>query len=150
MKEQKEILHDIDELHSSISPMEYNQLYAVTFRKWCNQCREFAYYFENQWNSGTAFNQWKIHCCPPGVATTNNSLESFNAIFKRTYTNHTRHTMAALYDIIYDQLLVDLSRELLHARKVFHLKRKPDRESVIKANTINQELYHISMSGTSI
>lgn len=70
-KEQKEILHNIDELHSSICPMEYNQLYAVTFRKWCNQCSEFVYYFENQWNSGTAFNQWKVHCCPPGVATTN-------------------------------------------------------------------------------
>jgi len=133
MKGQKEILHVIDELHSSISPMEYNQLYAVMFRKWCNQCSEFVYYFENQWNSGTAFNQWKVHCCPPGVATTNNSLESFNAMFKRAYTYHTSHTMAALYDIIYDRLLVDLSRELLHARKVFHLKCKPDRESVIRA-----------------
>jgi len=94
MKEQKDILHDIDELHSTTS--------------------------QTQWNSGSAFNKWKVFCYPPGVANTNNSLESFNA--KRSYTNHTRHTMSALYDIIHDRLLVDLSREVIHGHKVFQLK----------------------------
>jgi len=60
MKEQKGILHDIDELHSTTSLTEYNELYRLTFRKWCDQPSAFAYYFENQWNSGTAFNQWKV------------------------------------------------------------------------------------------
>jgi hypothetical protein len=96
MKEQKDILHGIDKLHSTTSATEYNELYRLIFRKWFEQHSAFAYYFENQWNSGTAFNQWKVLCCSPGVATTNNSLESFNAMFKRSYTNHTRHTAPAL------------------------------------------------------
>jgi hypothetical protein len=122
MKEQKDILHDIDELHLTTSLLEYNDLYRVTYRKWCEQCSAFAYYFEQQWNLGAAFNQWKVFCCPPGVATTNNALESFNAMFKRSYTNHTRHTMAALDDIIHDKLYVDLSREIIHGCKFFHVK----------------------------
>jgi hypothetical protein len=52
--------------------------------------------------------------CPPIVATTNNALESFNAMFKRSYTSHTRHTMAALNEIIHDRFLVDLYRDLIH------------------------------------
>lgn len=150
MKEQKDVLHDIDELHSTTSQTEYNELYRITFRKWCEQHSAFAYYFENQWNSGSAFNQWKVFCCPPGVANTNNSLESFNAMFKRSYTNHTRHTMSALYDIIHDRLLVDLSREVIHGRKVFQLKHKPDRVAVLKAGGIDEETYHISSAGSIV
>ena len=121
MKEQKDVLHDIDELHSTTSQTEYNELYRITFRKWCEQHSAFAYYFENQWNSGSAFNQWKVFCCPPGVANTNNSLESFNAMFKRSYTNHTRHTMSALYNIIIE-----------------------------RAAGIDEEMYHISSSGSIV
>ncbi len=130
MKEQKDILHDIDELHSTTSQTEYIELYRITFRKWCEQHSILAYYFENQWNSGSAFNKWKVFCYPPGVANTNNSLESFNA--KRSYTNHTRHTMSALYDIIHDRLLVDLSREVIHGHKVFQLKHELDRAALLK------------------
>ncbi len=133
-----------------ISPSEYNYLYQVTYRKWCDQYSAFAYYFEQQWNLGTAFHQWKVFCCPPGVATMNNILESFNAMFKRSYTNHTRHTMAALYDIIHDQLLVDLSREIIHGHKLFHITRKPDRATFVKANAICPDKYHIYRSGMSV
>ena len=147
MHEQKEVLRDIDALHATTSTTEYNNLYRVTFGKWCERYSAFAYYFEQQWNSGTAFNQWKVHCCPPGVATTNNALESFNAMFKRSYTNHTRHTMSALYDIIHDRLLVDLSREVMHGRKAFQTTRKPDRATFIKANSICPETYDIYRSG---
>jgi len=107
-------------------------------------------YFENQWNSGAAFNQWKVFCCPPDVATTNNSLASFNAMFMRSYTNHTRHTMSALYDIIQDRLLVDLSREVIQGHKVFQLKHKPDRAALLKAAGMDEETYHITSSGSIV
>jgi len=64
MKEQKEVLHELDELHCTTSLEEYNNLYRHTFRKWSEKCSDFAYYFEQQWNSGTSFNQWKAFCCP--------------------------------------------------------------------------------------
>lgn len=94
------------------------------------------------------FNQWKVYCCPPGIATTNNALESFNAMFKRSYTNHTRHTLPALYDIIHDRLLVDLSRDIISARKVFHMKCIPERIAYVNANTINSDSYLIECFGS--
>jgi hypothetical protein len=63
-----------------------------------------------------------VFCFPPGVATTNNAFESFDAMYKRSYTNHTKHTMVALYDLIHDRFLVDLSKEIIHGCKVFHMK----------------------------
>jgi hypothetical protein len=37
MKEQKDILHDIGEMHLETSLLEYNDLCSVTYRKWCMQ-----------------------------------------------------------------------------------------------------------------
>jgi len=150
MKEQKEVLHELDELHCTTSLEEYNNLYRRTFRKWSEKCSDFAYYFEQQWNSGTSFNQWKVYCCPPGIATTNNALESFNAMFKRSYTNHTRHTLPALYDIIHDRLLVDLSRDIIFAQKIFHMKPIPERIAYVNANAINSDSYLIECFGSSM
>jgi hypothetical protein len=78
-------------------------------------------------------------CCPIGVATTNNALESFNAMFKSSYSNHTRPKIAALNDIIHDMLLVDLSREIIHGCKVLHVKQKPDRATFVNDNDISQK-----------
>jgi len=83
MKDQKEMMKDITELHSCASFDEYNTLYRRVFAKWCIDYNEFAYYFEQQWNTGTDFTNWKVFSCEPGVCTTNNALESFNAMFKR-------------------------------------------------------------------
>jgi hypothetical protein len=88
----------------------------------------------------------KFFCCPPGVATTNNAIESFNAMFKRSYTNHTWHTMASLYDIIHDRLLVDLSQEIIHGCKLFHVTQKPDRATFVNTNAIiSPEMYTFTL-----
>jgi hypothetical protein len=136
-------MKDITELHSCASFDEYNSLYRRVFAKWCIDYNEFAYYFEQQWNTGTDFTNWKVFSCEPGVCTTNNALESFNAMFKRSYTNHSRHTLPALLDIIMQALIVDLSREVMHGRKTFHNKRTPDRLSFTNANSITTENYVI-------
>jgi len=143
MKDQKEMMKDINELHLCASFDEYNSLYRRVFAKWCIDYNEFAYYFEQQWNTGTDFTNWKVFSCEPGVCTTNNALESFNAMFKRSYTNHSRHTLPALLDIIMQALIVDLSREVMHGRKTFHNKRTPDRLSFTNANSITTENYVI-------
>jgi hypothetical protein len=58
--------------------------------------------------------------------------------------------MAASYDIIHDRLLLDLSREIINGHKVFHLKQKIDRATLVNANTISQETYDIFSSGSSV
>jgi hypothetical protein len=82
MRDQKDMLKDITELHSSASFDEYNSIYCRVFAKWCIDYNDFAYDFEQQWNTGTEFTNWKVFSCEPGVCTTNNALESFNAMFK--------------------------------------------------------------------
>jgi len=71
-------------------------------------------------------------------------------MFKRSYTNHTRHTMSALYDIIIERLLVDLSREVIYGHKVFQLMHKPDRAALLKAAGMDEETYHITSSGSFV
>ncbi len=65
------MMKDITELHSCASFDEYNTLYRRVFAKWCIDYNEFAYYFEQQWNTGTDFTNWKVFSCEPGVCTTN-------------------------------------------------------------------------------
>ena len=108
-----------------------------------HQLNEFAYYFEQQWNTGTDFTNWKVFSCEPGMCTTNNALESFNAMFKCSYTNHSPHTLPALLDIMMEALIVDLSREVMHGRKVFQTKGTPDWLSFANANSITTDNYVI-------
>ena len=87
---------------------------------------------------------------PTKIAITNNVLESFNTMFKRSYTNHTRHTLPVLYDITCNRLLVDLSRDIMSGRKVFHVKRIPDRVAYVNANAINGDSYVMESFGSSM
>jgi hypothetical protein len=64
-------------------------------------------------------------------------------MFKCSYTNHSHHTLPALLDIIMEALIVDLSREVIHGRKVFHTKRTPDWLSFASANSITTDNYVI-------
>lgn len=74
--------------HSSTYQMEHAILYVELFRKWYEQCSGFMSYFENQWNTGMAFSQWKVFCCAPCVATTKVALESSNADYIPTQVKH--------------------------------------------------------------
>jgi len=62
-----------------------------------------------------------------GVACTNNSIESFNAVVKRTYTLGVRHTLPALYNILERQVL-DVSLDLISNRKEWQTKRLPSKK----------------------
>jgi len=149
MKDQKEMMKDITELHSCASFDENNTLYHRVFAEWCIDYNEFAYYFEQQWNTGPDFTNWKVFSCESGVCTTNNALESFNAMFKHSYTNHSRHTLPALLDVIMEALIVDLSREVWDApfsaryyrrSKTGRLKSRPRRYTPSHSVTTKTQL----------
>jgi hypothetical protein len=77
-----------------------------------------------QWILGN-FTNWKIYCSEPGIASTNNALESFNNIIKKAYTLNTRHSLSALVDIFMEHLLFDYSMDLKDLRKCFELRCLP-------------------------
>ena len=146
MEEQKCVLEEIDSLHSSISQVEYDERYAQMSDRWRLQFPDFEQYFRMQWHN-TVFDQWKVFNSAPGVVNTNNAVESFNATLKRIYTNHSRHTLPALVDIILKRLLPDLAMHIYTREKAFSLKRRPDSKTYAKVSAITPDKYNIVTTG---
>lgn len=142
--EQTAIFRDIYYLHCSCCPEDFIERYEEVMAKWRSTVPDFANYFEEQWNNGDEFTNWKIFCSEPGVASTNNALESFNKTIKKSYTFGTRHCLSALFDIILDRLIVDLSRDLMSNRKVFEVRRNPSLQIFRNVNLISNETYCIT------
>lgn len=122
---QESIMKDIYYLHQSYSQEEFQVRLEETNSKWEIEEPSFSEYFLRQWNTEDSFNTWKIFCSAPGVATTNNALESFNNTIKKIYTFGARHTLPALFDIIIQKLLFNYSVDVVTQRKVFEDRRRP-------------------------
>ena len=54
---------------------------------------------ETQWLDGP-FWKWQIFRTPPGYATTNSNIESFNSVIKRDFTNRKRQSIMSAINII--------------------------------------------------
>jgi hypothetical protein len=82
-----------------------------------------------------------------GDACTNNSIESFNAVVKRTYTLGVRRSLPALYDILESFLLV-VSLDLISGRKDWVTKRFPTKEVQLAMKKMDQTMYRVTTSST--
>jgi len=82
-----------------------------------------------------------------GVACTNNSIESFNAVVKCTYTLGVRHTLPALYDIL-ERLVLDVSLDLISGRKEWVTKRLPSKEVQLAMKKMDQSMYRVTSLST--
>jgi len=136
-------------LHSSISQEEFEDRYREVAGKWRTDFSEFARYFYMQWILGS-FTTWKIYCSEPGIASTNNALESFNNTLKKSYTLNSRHAFSALLDIFIERLVFDVSMDLSDLRKCFKLRRLPAVEIKVKSEKIDETSYFIREHGNSI
>jgi hypothetical protein len=116
---------DIHYLHSSYSENEFQVQLTETITKWHNEEPGFAEYFINQLNTEDNFNSWKIFYSAPGVAATNNALEPFNKTIKKNFTLGTCHSLPALFDIIMERLLLNLSLDIIMERKIFEERHNP-------------------------
>jgi hypothetical protein len=87
-------------------------------------------------------NHWQFVLCilPQGVACTNNSIKSSNAVVKRTYTLGVWHSLPALYDI-HERLLLDVSLDLISGRKDWVTKRFPTKEVQLAMKKMDQTTY---------
>ena len=81
---------------------------------------------------------------------TNNAIESFNNIVKRNYTFGIRHSLPALFDIIIEHILVDVSLDIESQRKCYEIRRKPDITIRRNARAITAELYKIEQINQGI
>lgn len=78
------------------------------------------------WNSpGTSTNcgcwaisSLEINCSELSGASTNNALEPFNNIIKKSYILNIRHTLSALVDIFMECLAFNISADIKGVKKV--------------------------------
>ena len=82
-----------------------------------------------------------------GVACTNNSIESFNAVVKRIYTLGVRHTLPALYDIL-ERLVLDVSLDLISGRKEWQTKQLPSKEVQLSMKKMDESTYRVTALST--
>jgi hypothetical protein len=60
---------------------------------------ELLLYMKTQWFEGK-FCKWQIFRTPPGFATTNSNIESFNSVIKRDFTSRKRQSIMNAINII--------------------------------------------------
>jgi hypothetical protein len=93
--EKELILQDLTDLHSTLSQGEFDTKFLIMFSHWLVRSSEFALYFYHQWVQGD-FREWQIFRSAPGVASTNNAVESLNANIKKYFTCRKRFKLGKL------------------------------------------------------
>jgi hypothetical protein len=58
---QQDILHDVQQLHSSVSAQECNALMTRFIPKWTKVVPDFMTYFLHQWMVSDFFGSWKVY-----------------------------------------------------------------------------------------
>ncbi len=82
--------------------------------------KKFVDYFNEQWLVGHFVN-WKIFNTPPGNASTNGPIESYNNKIKRFFTNRVKYNMLPALKILISQLNFESERDLDFLMKFCHL-----------------------------
>lgn len=85
-KRYEQLKEDLKEMHMAVSEDDFENLrekFFVTYKKFPKTCT----YMEKQWLSGD-FSKWQIFHTPPGYASSQGCIESFNSTFKADYTNY--------------------------------------------------------------
>jgi hypothetical protein len=109
---------------------------------------EFALYFQKQWVEGQ-FNEWKVFNSPAGCATMNNSLESFNAMLKKCFTDCKRYKVGKciIFISLYSfYLLNNVLNKLKTLLTYFTLFHDDDCIGVLCHLLLNQFIHHESLN----
>jgi hypothetical protein len=106
------ILKDIGELHSTLTEAEFDTKFSNMFNHWLANSDNFALYFYQQWVVGE-FKKWQIFHSSPGVATTNNAVESLNATLKKYFTCHKQFKLGK-YFLLCDRCIKGLYLVINH------------------------------------
>ncbi|DAZ97051.1 TPA: LOW QUALITY PROTEIN: hypothetical protein N0F65_012920 [Lagenidium giganteum] len=89
----------IYKMHFARSFGDLQSIYAGAVMEWmCHPSLEsFIPYFHSQWMASDMW-RWQAYHTPPGMAVTNNPIESFNRIIKDSVTLRVRLSLGALFD----------------------------------------------------
>ena len=99
------IIVDLTRLHYCLK-YEYEQYKSIVINKWNTyfELNAFVKYVIPQWFEGK-FSNWQVFASPPGFASTNNPLESFNKIIKLHFTQFDSKVILAFISIVINHLI---------------------------------------------
>ncbi|RLN48812.1 hypothetical protein BBJ28_00013307 [Nothophytophthora sp. Chile5] len=91
------IVRDLYDMHFARSHNEFVRMREDVLTRLMDvrELTSFVQYIRGQWLNGR-YSTWQLYCTPTGFASTNNPMETFNAVQKRDYTLRRRLKMGAL------------------------------------------------------
>ena len=131
------VLTDLTRLHYCLE-YEYEIYKKIVLEKWRShpELKEFVTYVIPQWFEGTFVN-WQIFKSPPGFATTNNPMESFNKIIKAQFTNYEEQPLLQFIHILIQHVIPFY----IHIDKEFLFYRIPHKKTVTLARRLDTLKY---------
>jgi hypothetical protein len=87
------ILRKVSDMHFCETQDEYRYIYYTTLQEWRKgpfELVEFAHYFDKQWGPSSRFANWQMFHTPQGYSSTNNPVETFNAVVKKVNMHNTQ------------------------------------------------------------
>lgn len=108
----EEVMKDITRLHYSKSEALFERNKLEILAKWrrYRDLKIFTEYFNKQWLEGQFVN-WQIFNTPPGFASTNGPIESYNNTIKRFFTNRVKYNMLPALTILISQVAFESERD---------------------------------------
>jgi transposase-like protein len=105
------VMKDVSTLHNSTCEATFKlQLNSIN-SKWVREgLVEFKEYFNKQWIK-SAFNKWQIYHTPPGLAQTNNPVETYNSTIKTHFTNRVKFNMQPALEKFKEVLAYESNRK---------------------------------------
>ncbi|OWZ11659.1 LOW QUALITY PROTEIN: hypothetical protein PHMEG_00015289 [Phytophthora megakarya] len=97
------VLHGSHDLHFTVDNQEYERMKSRVLGEWAiwPELASFAKYFSSTWIAGR-FTPWQMFYAPPGMATTNNLVQQYNAVLNRDVTVYRKLKMGLLLDHLLD------------------------------------------------
>jgi hypothetical protein len=112
---------DVAKLHCSKTLDIFNTTKRKILNKWksLRGLNEFFIYFNKQWLNDDFVN-WQIFNTPPGYATTNGPIESYNYTIKKFFTLRKKYNMLSALEILVEQVKFNycISKQSAFPKKV--------------------------------
>ena len=127
------VIVDLTRLHYCLE-YEFETYSKIVIAKWKTypELELFVAYVIPQWFVGT-FCNWHIFKSPPGFATTNNPMESFNKIIKARFTNFETLPLIAFILVIIEHLIPFYSENV----KEFLFYRIPHKKTIAVSSKLS-------------
>ncbi len=113
----------------------FNTTKRIILNKWKSMrgLNLFFTYFNKKWLSGDFVN-WQIFNTPPGFATTNGPIESYNNTIKKFFTMRKIYNMLPALEILVEQVKFESIRE-----RIFHSEVLPPQKLINEARKLANE-----------